>query len=186
MPVDNKAAKIVKTASQGYNYNYASLGDIARAGYQIPLMRIKPTELGEFIEYKDDAGEWQIGAKIVIPQMAKSNDAQMYGAAVTYARRVTAQLALGIVCSDDEKVETKTKEDADANEKRNASRMSFDDIKAKLDTLKTISEVNAFAKEVSKIYLNPTEKQRYAIQTMFGIRREELTEARMTYAGNRD
>lgn len=181
MQVDNKA-KIVKTSSQGYNYNYASLGDIARAGYQIPLMRIKPTELGEFIEYKDDAGEWQIGAKIVIPQMAKSNDAQMYGAAVTYARRVTAQLALGIVCSDDEKVETHDKEQADANERRNASRMSFDDIKTKLDTFSTISEVNAYAKDVSAAYPNPTDKQRHAIQTMFSIRREEITEKRLTHA----
>ena len=181
MQVENKA-KIVKTSSQGYNYNYASLGDIARAGYQIPLMRIKPTELGEFIEYKDEAGEWQIGAKIVIPQMTKSNDAQMYGAAVTYARRVTAQLALGIVCSDDEKVETHDKEQAEANEKRNSTRMSFDDIKERLDKLNTISEINAFAKEVSAIYQNPTEKQRHAIQTMFSIRREEITVSRSTHA----
>lgn len=181
MQLENKA-KIVKTSSQGYNYNYASLGDIARAGYQIPLMRIKPTELGEFIEYKDEAGEWQIGAKIVIPQMAKSNDAQMYGAAVTYARRVTAQLALGIVCSDDEKVETHDKEQAEANERRNAGRMNFDTIKERLDKLNTISEINAFAKEVGAAYPNPTEKQRHAINTMFSIRREEITVSRSTHA----
>lgn len=181
MQVENKA-KIVKTSSQGYNYNYASLGDIARAGYQIPLMRIKPTELGEFIEYKDEAGEWQIGAKIVIPQMAKSNDAQMYGAAVTYARRVTAQLALGIVCSDDEKVETHDKEQAEANERRNAGRMNFDTIEERLDKLNTISEINAFAKEVGAAYPNPTEKQRHAINTMFSIRREEITVSRSTHA----
>ena len=181
--IENKA-KIVTTASQGYNYNYASLGDIARAGYQIPLMRIKPTELGEFIEYKDDAGEWQIGAKIVIPQMAKSNDAQMYGAAVTYARRVTAQLALGIVCSDDEKVETQNQEQAEANEKHNKTRMSFDEMRTKLDSLKTIAEVNAFAKEVSSVYLNPTDKQRAVITTMFNSRREQIVEARSTYSAS--
>ena len=180
MQVDNKA-KIVKTSSQGYNYNYASLGDIARAGYEIPKMRVKPTPDGDYIEYYDGE-EWQIGAKIVIPEMAKSNDAQKYGAAVTYARRVTAQLALSLVCSDDDKVEAHTKEDAEQNEKRNASRMSFDDIKAKLDMLNTISEINAFAKEVSAAYPNPTDKQRHAIQTMFGIRREEITEKRLTHA----
>jgi hypothetical protein len=60
--------------------------------------------------------------------------------------------------------------------------MSFDDIKAKLDKLGTISEINAFAKEVSAIYQNPTDKQRHAIQTMFSIRREEITEARLTHA----
>ena len=174
------ADKMVKTSSKGYNYNYASLADIAKAGHEIPKMRIKPTENGDYIEYYDGE-DWQIGAKIVIPQMAKSNDAQMYGAAVTYARRVTAQLALQLVCSDDDEVETHTKEDADTNEKRNSGRMTFDDIKKKLDGMKTISEVNAFAKEISNIYQNPTDKQRHAIQTMFTIRREEISEARNTY-----
>jgi hypothetical protein len=174
-------SQIIKAASKGYNYNYASLADIAKAGKTIPKMRVKPTENGDYIEYLDEAGEWQIGAKIVIPEMAKSNEAQKYGAAVTYARRVTAQLALSLVCSDDDKVETHTEEDAKANEKRNASRPSFDDIKSKLDTLKTIAAINDYAKTVSELFPNPTDKQRHAIQTMFTIRREELTEARSTY-----
>lgn len=176
--------QIIKAASKGYNYNYASLADIAKAGQHIPKMRIKPTPDGDYIEYLDENNEWQTGAKIVIPDMAKSNEAQKYGAAVTYARRVTAQLALSLVCSDDDKIETHSEADAKANEKRNSSRLSFDEIKAKLDTLNTISEINAFAKEVSAAYPNPTDKQRHAIQTMFSIRREEITEARLTYARN--
>lgn len=173
-----KDDKIIKTASQGYNYNYASLADIAKAGHTIPKMRIKPTPDGDYIEYLDSNDEWQIGAKIVIPEMSKSNEAQKYGAAVTYARRVTAQLALQLVCSDDDKVETHTKEDADANEKRNTNRMSFEDIKAKLDGMKTIAEVDAFAKEISNIYQNPTDRQRWSIRTMFSIRREEINEGK--------
>ena len=54
--------------------------------------------------------------------------------------------------------------------------MSFDDIKAKLGTLKTLTEVNAFAKEVNDIYPNPTDKQRWAIRSMFAIRRDEIKE----------
>lgn len=177
-------SQIIKAASKGYNYNYASLADIAKAGKQIPKMRIKPTDNGDYIEYLDGDGEWQIGAKIVIPEMAKSNEAQKYGAAVTYARRVTAQLALSLVCSDDDKIETHNVDEANANEKRNANRPTFDDIKAKLDTLKTTTEVNAYAKEVSAIFPNPTDKQRHAITTMFTIRREEITEEKRRYAGN--
>lgn len=177
-------SQIIKAASKGYNYNYASLADIAKAGKKIPKMRVKPTGDGDYIEYLDDDGEWQIGAKIVIPEMTKSNEAQKYGAAVTYARRVTAQLALSLVCSDDDKIETHDAAEASANEKRNASRPSFDDIKAKLDTLKTIAEVNAYAKDVSAIFQNPTDKQRHAIQTMFTIRREEITEARLRHENN--
>lgn len=174
--------QIIKAASKGYNYNYASLADIAKAGKTIPKMRIKPTPDGDYIEYLDGNNEWQIGAKIVIPEMAKSNEAQKYGAAVTYARRVTAQLALSLVCSDDDKIETHSEADAKANEKCNSSRLSFDEIKAKLDTFSTISEVNAYAKDVSAAYPNPTDKQRHAIQTMFSIRREEITEKRLTHA----
>lgn len=178
MPV-SKDDQIIKAASKGYNYNYASLADIAKAGKKIPKMRIKPSENGsDYIEYLDDSGEWQIGAKIVIPDMAKSNDAQKYGAAVTYARRVTAQLALGLVCSDDDKVETHSKEDAEANEKSNKGRLTFDDIKAKLDTMKTIAEVDAYAKEIAEVYQNPTDKQRWSIRTMFAIRREEINEGK--------
>lgn len=176
-------SQIIKAASKGYNYNYASLADIAKAGKTIPKMRVKPTENGDYIEYLDDNNEWQIGAKIVIPEMAKSNEAQKYGAAVTYARRVTAQLALSLVCSDDDKVETHSEEDAKANEKRNASRPSFvDDIKAKLDKLNTIAAINDYAKTVSELFPNPTDKERHAIKTMFTIRREEITEARLTHA----
>ena len=177
-------SQIIKAASKGYNYNYASLADIAKAGKQIPKMRIKPTDNGDYIEYLDGDGEWQIGAKIVIPEMAKSNEAQKYGAAVTYARRVTAQLALSLVCLDDDKVETHSEDDAKANEERNAGLPTFDDIKAKLDKLTTIAAINDYAKTVGELFPNPTEKQRYTIQTMFTIRREEITEARSTYHAN--
>lgn len=78
-------------------------------------------------------------------------------------------------------VNSYAKEDTEQNEKRNSRRMTFDDIKKKLDGMKTISEVNAFAKEISAIYQNPTDSQRHAIQTMFTIRREEITESRNTY-----
>lgn len=65
---------------------------------------------------------------------------------------------------------------------KKAKSPNFDDIKAKLDKLNAISEINTFAKEISAAYPNPTDKQRHAIQTMFGIRREEITEARLTHA----
>ena len=172
---------IVKNSSKAYGYNYASLADIVNAGFELPQMRIKPTENGEYVEYLDDKGEWQIGAKVVVPDMKGSNDAQKYGAAISYARRFTAQLALKIATSDDQKIETQDEETKSYNEKRNASRMSFDEINSKLDSMKTIAEINAFAKEVSAAYPNPTDKQRHAITTMFSIRREKLTEERLTH-----
>jgi len=175
---------IVKNNSKAYGYNYASLADIVNAGFELPQMRLKPTELGEYIEYLDEKGEWQIGAKVVVPDMKGTNDAQKYGAAISYARRFTAQLALKLATSDDQKVETQDAETKDYNEKHNASRLSFDDIRKKLDELKTQSEVNAFAKEVSQAYPNPTDKQRAVIKTMFEAKREKITAERLTYHEN--
>lgn len=66
---------------------------------------------------------------------------------------------------------------ANAIQQQNESkpaRLDFDTIRAKLDELKTIAEVNAYAKEVAQAYSNPTEKQRYAIQTMFENRRSDI------------
>lgn len=99
------AKQIVKKTSDAYGYSYASLEDIVNQGFEIPQMRVKPTEYGDYIEYKDEEG-WHIGARIVIPEMKGKNSAQMYGAGLTYARRYTAMNALRLVCGDDKDVET--------------------------------------------------------------------------------
>lgn len=171
MPLNNQ---VVKNASKAYGYNYASLSDIANAGFTIPHMRVKPTEFGEFVEYQDEKGEWHIGAKVVVPEMKGSNEAQRYGSGLTYARRYTVQMALGLACEDDKKVETQSKEQAEDNDKAYKNSLNFDDIRKHLETLYTIAEVNAYAKEVKKAYPNPTDKQRYVITTMFETRREEI------------
>ena len=100
------AKQIVKKSSDAYGYSYASLEDIVNQGFEIPQMRVKPTEFGDYIEYLDEKGEWNIGARIVIPEMKGKNSAQMYGAGLTYARRYTAMNALKLVCGDDKDVET--------------------------------------------------------------------------------
>lgn len=165
---------IVKNNSKAYGYNYASLADIVNAGFELPQMRLKPTEYGEYVEYLDDKGEWQTGAKVVVPDMKGSNDAQKYGAAISYARRFTAQLALKIATSDDQAVETQDAETKNYNEKHNASRLDFDTIRKHLDTLETIAEVNAYAKEIAGKIQSPTDKQRYVIETLFSARREKI------------
>lgn len=105
--VENKSnAKVVKNASSGYGYKYSSLADLAEAGIDIPKMRVKPTEFGEFIEYLDKDGNWQIGAKIVEFEAKGMNHAQMYGAALTYARRYTVHMAEHVACDDDKGVES--------------------------------------------------------------------------------
>lgn len=99
--------KIVTNKSEAYGYNYASLSDIIKQGFEIPKMKTGTENNKEYVYYFDkDIKEWIRGAEIVIPEMKGSNSAQRYGSAITYARRYTCHLALQLACDDDKKIET--------------------------------------------------------------------------------
>lgn len=131
--------QIIGNKSEGHNYHYANLADIARQDIEIPPMRVVPlvdkdgniqTENGRPIEYVEALiptiqhnydietyyHEWVRGARVVIPSNARSNEAQNYGAALTYARRYTVLTLLGIACDDDDKIESHSDADQKANE----------------------------------------------------------------------
>lgn len=133
---EKKLPKIIGNKSTGYNYSYTSLSDIVIAGYDLPPMRVAvlTNDAGEpvivdgapveYIEMQMITGngtthEWVRGARVVLPKGAKNNsmnDAQLYGSAITYARRYTAMMMFGIACDDDDKLETKTKAEAQEQE----------------------------------------------------------------------
>lgn len=105
-------AKIVLNASQGNKYTYASLSDIAKQGYAIPQMAVKKVDGDEYVFYAD-GDIWVQGARVVIPSAILNsagkptmNEAQLYGSALTYARRYTVLLALGLACDDDKQLES--------------------------------------------------------------------------------
>lgn len=137
--------KILGNKSDGYKYKYTSLADIVLAGYDLPPMRIAtltdangtpviidgaPVEYVEALRGAEITKEghvicehWTRGARVVLPKLPEGakdnktmNDAQLYGASISYARRYTALMLLGIACEDDNKVEIKTKEEAQAQE----------------------------------------------------------------------
>lgn len=125
--------QIIGNKSEGHNYHYASLADIARQGITIPPMRIAPEFdkeghlVAEYVEAllenRDKEGkllsaEWVRGARIVVPSSTRMNEAQAYGSALTYARRYTVLTLLGIACDDDDKVEAHSEADQKANEDR--------------------------------------------------------------------
>jgi hypothetical protein len=106
--------KIVANQSKAYGYNYASLSDIVNQGFEIPKMKTGTEDGKEYVYYLDkELNEWIRGAEIVIPENIvnangknKMNKTQLYGSALTYARRYTCHLALQLACDDDKKVET--------------------------------------------------------------------------------
>lgn len=126
---DEKKVTLVGNKSSGYNYKYTSLGDLVLAGVELPPMRVavlvdgEQTPImanGQPVEYVEAyiGNEWQRGARIVIPSGNKMNEAQLYGSALTYARRYTALTLLGIACDDDNKIEIRTKEEAEAQQNK--------------------------------------------------------------------
>ena len=105
-----KKENVVLNTSQGYGYSYASLGDIAKQGFTIPKMKTGTDGNNEYIYYYDkELKEWIRGAEIVVPDSKGMNKAQLYGSALTYARRYTALLSLQLACDDDKNLETKPK-----------------------------------------------------------------------------
>ena len=111
--MSEKTDNLVVTNSKAYGYNYASLSDIAKQGFKIPKMKTGTENGKEYVFYYDtELKDWIRGAEIVVPEMKGSNSAQRYGASITYARRVTCQLALSLASADDEELETKSPTDA--------------------------------------------------------------------------
>lgn len=151
--IDKTEPTIIKNTSQAYGYKFSSLADISRAGVEIPQMRVKPTELGDYIEYLDKNGDWQIGAKIVVPEMKGCNSAQAYGSALTYARRYTTQLARKLACDDDVKVEKqKPTSNTQTKSAKPVSKIDFEkvnEIKKKLPTISSVDELEQYWKELN-------------------------------------
>lgn len=162
---------VIKNSSQAYGYKYTSLADMANAGIKIPKMRTKVTENGEYVEYLDEDNTWQQGARIVPIAMHGQNEAQAYGASLTYARRYTVQLAMSVVCDDDKNVETQEPVKANAQK---SSGVDIDYIKTTLKTLKTNAQVDKFAVAVNKKYPKITDKQKALLGAIFSEAREEL------------
>ena len=182
-------SKVVINSSQAYGYKYSSLADIANAGINIPQMRLKPLEGEEYIEYKDEDGQWQLGAKVVVPEMKSCNAAQAYGSAITYARRYTTQLAKGIACDDDAKIEAQPPQPKTNNNgwgKPNSMRQNSNvpqnnrpkekidylflkKVRGKLPTLNSEQELTSYWKE-----LNLNQTYQSLLQKDFSRRKAEV------------
>lgn len=163
------AEKIIKNASTGYGYHYASLADFARQDVDIPVMRTVVNEFGEFVEYKDSDGEWQRGARVVQMDMKGMNAAQAYGSALTYARRYTVALANGIATDDDDEIE-KAKPVRKAYKKSSgSSKIEFSEVWKKVDSINSVEELEEYWKS-----LNLSENQAKALKKSFAKRKDQL------------
>lgn len=164
--MENK--QIVKSESKAYGYNYASLADIVNQGFKLPIMETRNIDGETFMGWLDDKNEWHQGAPLIVPEMKGMNAAQAMGSALTYARRYTAQMALGLACDDDAKLE-KTKGGPEATGRVYDNKVDFAKIRER------ISEITD-ADELIKYWmgLKLSEKQANVLKPDFAKRRAEL------------
>lgn len=162
--------QIVKNDSKAYGYNYASLADIVNQGFTLPIMETRNIEGETFMGWLDDKGTWHQGAPLIVPEMKGMNAAQAMGSALTYARRYTAQMALGLACDDDAKLE-KTKGAPEDTGKTYGKKIDFVAVRNKLESINTVEELGKYWKE-----LNLSEKQAAVLKNAFTIKRKQLTE----------
>ena len=160
--------QIVKNTSKAYNYNYASLADIVNQGFTIPVMETRNIDGETFVGWLDDKGQWHQGAPLIVPEMKGMNAAQAMGSALTYARRYTAQMALGLACDDDAKLE-KTKGAPEATGKVYGHKIDFKEIRENIKLIDNLATLLDYWAE-----LDLTEKQAEVLKGDFSKRKAEL------------
>lgn len=161
--------QIVKSESKAFNYNYASLADIVNQGFKIPIMETRNIDGETFMGWLDDKGTWHQGAPLVVPEMKGMNAAQAMGSALTYARRYTAQMALGLVCDDDAKLE-KTKDAPEATGRVYGKKVDFKQVREKVNQITTIEELNKYWNE-----LGLSDKQASVLKPAFSERKAKIS-----------
>ena len=147
--------KIIKNNSKGYGYNYASLSDIASQGFEIPKMTTgtDPGTGRDYVYYLDGEN-WLRGAAIIVPEGKGMNKAQLYGSALTYARRYTTLMALGLCCDDDVVIENLT---SDGNQKDKAKEFEKYYTQEEINTIlgnHKIKSINDLDDETYNKYIN--------------------------------
>lgn len=160
--------QIVKSESKAYGYNYASLADIVNQGFKLPTMETRNIDGETFMGWLDDKGEWHQGAPLIVPEMKGMNAAQAMGSALTYARRYTAQMALGLACDDDAKLE-KTKGAPEPTGRVYGNKVDFNKIKGEIEAIRNEDELVKYWMK-----LNLSEKQAAVLKPAFTKKKQEL------------
>ena len=105
-------------------------------------------------------------------EMRGKNAAQAMGSALTYARRYTAQMAFGLACDDDAKLERQEARQTGRTYQTAASKVDFDEIRKKIASIGTQSGLVTYWNS-----LGLSSKQVKILQPDFAKRREEIKQA---------
>lgn len=192
--MSNKIADLQKTIKKnknGYNYKYADLAAIHEmlAGAKISYWQETITENGK--DYicthvvDDETGEELRkgrGSEIVPVQEinGKVNPPQAMGGSISYSRRYSLLLILGLATEDDdaESLTRHTAKPAAAAAAPSGGRVSFDDIREKIKNMRG-TELEFYKDKIMAQKM--TYKQKDAINAIFEKRRAEIMAQNMGF-----
>lgn len=192
--MSNKIADLQKTIKKnknGYNYKYADLAAIHEmlAGAKISYWQETITENGK--DYicthvvDDETGEELRkgrGSEIVPVQEinGKVNPPQAMGGSISYSRRYSLLLILGLATEDDdaESLTRHTAKPAAAAAAPSGGRVSFDDIREKIKNMRG-TELEFYKDKIMAQKM--TYKQKDAINAIFEKRRAEILAQNMGF-----
>ena len=173
----------VQTKSgRGYSYKYTDLAQIHEYlesknwTYEATIKRVEGDDY-MFITKIDEKGEKSEPmqeAKIPKVQLSdRSNPAQEYGSALTYARRYSLLMAYGLATEDDDASSLNRPKSGDQSAS-DYKKLDFDDIRETLSAIDDLNSVNEYAKEVAVKFPKMTENQRNAVAKIFEEKRKEF------------
>lgn len=195
--MSNKIADLQKTIKKnknGYNYKYADLAAIHEmlAGAKISYWQETITENGK--DYicthvvDDETGEELRkgrGSEIVPVQEinGKVNPPQAMGGSISYSRRYSLLLILGLATEDDDaesltRQAPKPVERADDKPRPTGNRVSFDEIREKIKNMRG-TELEFYKDKIMAQKM--TYKQKDAINAIFEKRRAEIMAQNMGF-----
>lgn len=173
----------VQTKKGGkYSYKYTDLAQIHEylegegLSYEATIKRVDGEDYMFITKIDKDGNKSEPMQEAKIPKVElsdRSNAAQEYGSALTYARRYSLLMAYGLATEDDDASSLNRPKDGEINANE-YKRLDFNDIRAKLKAMKDISSVNQYAQEIAAEFPSMTDNQRNYIKKMFDERREDF------------
>ena len=174
-------AKTLKKNSKGYNYKYTDLAGIHEALAEAGISYWQETTQVNGRDYikthviDDETGEEirsGLGAEIVeVSEInGKMNPAQAQGASISYSRRYSLLLILGLATEDDD-AESLTQSHPAQQPQNNKRGVSFDEIRDKIKDMDS-HQLEEYKARVMAATMSP--KQEAAIKAIFKQREDAI------------
>lgn len=177
----------VQTKKGGkYSYKYTDLAQIHEylegegLSYEATIKRVDGEDYMFITKIDKDGNKSEPMQEAKIPKVElsdRSNAAQEYGSALTYARRYSLLMAYGLATEDDDASSLNRPKDGETSS-NDYKRLDFDDIRAKLKEMKDIDSVNEYAKKIVVEFPKMTENQRNSVAKIFEQKRKGFEDDR--------